>query len=95
MAVFTKIEIHFRDPVAGARRAVILPNSRVQAVFLRGSENRLAFMEDVKQIIVDAPPEGVTLEGQVQPRTRSMGSSRGPGEVCYLINGVLHCWKPT
>jgi len=94
MAVFTKIEIHFRDPTAGTRRVVILPNSGVQAIFLRRSENRLKFMKGVKRADDDGPPPGVILEGQRHPPlSAGKDNARGPGEVCYLVQGLLHCWK--
>ncbi|HEY7568144.1 MAG TPA: hypothetical protein VH762_11270 [Gemmatimonadaceae bacterium] len=96
MGRFTKIEVHFSDEDLGTRRIVVLPNSGVQAIFLRGSEGKLPFMKDVPRAIINPNQlDGIIVEGQVLPRVAKMFTGRGPGDVCYLQNGVLKCWAKT
>lgn len=102
MARFSKIEIHFRDNDTGDRRVVILPNSSVQAIFLRRSAAKFLTFEDAAgkhrpRAVRRAPgaiPQGVTLEGRLFPRDKTQATVRGPGEVCYLENNELKCWDP-
>lgn len=102
MARFSKIEIHFHDNDTGDRRVVILPNSTVQAIFLRGSAARFLTFEggtdgQRPQQVRRSPgaiPDGVILEGRLRPRDDTLTIVRGPGEVCYLENNELKCWEP-
>jgi hypothetical protein len=96
MGRITKIEIHFVDEDAGPRRVVVLPNSGVQAIFLRGTEKKLKLKKPLPQTFLNPHTmKGIILEGQVLPKRNKMFTARGPGDVCYLQNGVLKCWAKT
>jgi len=94
MGRMTKIEIHFMDEDAGPQRIVIAPNIGVQAIFLRGFENEVTFKDPQpgRTTLTADTLEGLVIEGQVLPRGSNTFSARGPGDVCYLQNGVLKCW---
>jgi hypothetical protein len=47
---------------------------------------------EVKVDLMKKPPQGLSVEGEVFPG--KVGVLRGPGEVCYLRNALLHCWDP-
>lgn len=91
MGQFSRIEIHF-ETADGRRRAVVLPQKIVQAIFLNGVEDEFVVFRKsdlttpVAKKDVAQKPAGVTLlpEGST--------TLEGPGEVCYLVNGVLECW---
>jgi len=82
MAKFTRIEVHFttRD---GDRTAVVVSDEHVQAIFLGGSESQ--FLPRPKER--RPPPQ---RDVKVVPNA-TIDIDDGP-QVCYLIDGVLHCW---
>lgn len=94
MPTFRRIEVHFG--LAGkppeSRKAIVAQGSPVQAIFLKGAEKGFLKDFDPKKVVKDTtPPAGVTLEVDGLPPTAN--DTAGPGGVCYLIGGVLHCWE--
>ncbi|HET9514786.1 MAG TPA: hypothetical protein VFO95_12720 [Gemmatimonadales bacterium] len=91
MGQFSRIEIHF-DTTDGRRRAVILPQKIVQAIFLNGLEDEFVVFRKsdlttpVPKQDISQKPDGVTLLPEQST------TLEGPGAVCYLVNGVLQCW---
>ena len=92
MAGFSKIAIHFEDSDKKQRTAEIgrMESMAVEAIFLRGAENRFRITPAGQNTPIvpertTVKPEGVTLDA---------GLVEGPGAVCYLVNGKLICWGP-
>jgi len=82
MAEFTKIVVHF-ETNTGERRAVIVRDSRVRAIFLHLAEGQIMPKLERKREI--PPQDAVSVEGG------PVSLAEGP-KVCYLIDGELHCW---
>ena len=80
MPKFTRIEVHFSTS-KGQRRAIVLPDSSVDAIFLNGSQRAL-----VPNLPDKGRPDSKTIA--VVPTD---DVDEGPG-VCYLVNGQLQCW---
>jgi hypothetical protein len=96
MGAFSIITIAFRDKDERDRIAVFDSRSRnIQAIFLNGGEREFVITRkgETTPIDLDGPesrlrPDGVDLVPQA-------ARDEGPGEVCYLDNGVLKCWSPS
>ena len=92
MSEFTRVEVHFLDSQRQPRVAVIpLEDKRVEAIFLRKSEDRLSIRLNGKKVVKNRQnpiPDGVKLLPE-------SGIMEGPGQVCYLENGQLKCWDPS
>ena len=94
MDAFTKIVVHYDDPTFGELCAVIRPRAGMEALFLEGSEVRLAPEATGKKR--HGRPKRVTVEraGGQRLTDQEMTLASGPEEVCYLENGQLICWDP-
>jgi hypothetical protein len=92
MGKFTEIVVRFTDQKAGGRmRAVVLPDTGVDAIFLGGSENTPGAEKLFpKGKTTGVRPDQVTLESD--GALGNVALSGGPDQVCYLVNGRLHCW---
>lgn len=95
MGGFSRISIRFKDTDGKVRSSVIdrMSSPKVDAIFLRGAEanfviTRKGETTPIARENIEVLPEGVTLEPQA-------GLLEGPGEVCYLHDGVLKCWSPS
>jgi hypothetical protein len=100
MAKFTKIEVHF-GVGADARKVVLRPDpdADARAIFLDRSETLLLPAGKFpRELVVKEMPDGLTLE-RVTPSDSAPSTAAsitdaalGPDDVCYLLNGKLHCW---
>ena len=82
MGKFTKIEVHFTTK-NGDRTAVVVSDEHVEAIFLGGSESKFLPPPQGKR----PPPK---RDVKVIPND-DVALVDGP-QVCYLVDGVLHCW---
>jgi len=90
-----RIEVHFRDDVAGIERTVVIrPGGEVKAVVFEDAAGDIS-LHRAKENERRAPirkvarrPSGVIVV-PVEPRLTD-----GLKGVCYLEDGVLKCWDP-
>lgn len=92
MSQFKEVQVHFVDS-QGQERVVVIPlaDKRVEAIFLRQSENTMVIRQKGKAVVknrMSRIPDGAKLLPE-------SGILEGPGQVCYLENGQLKCWNPS
>ena len=81
----SRVIIHFGN----GRTSVIEPSSEVQAIFLEDAADQFVLSrkdngQEVARKRIFGPPNGVRILPE---------ASVGPRGVCYLVGGVLECWR--
>ena len=86
---FDKIEVHF--PTSKGRRIAVVRGERVEAIFLGASESRFFPPEEIPTKKSPPKPEVIPVVNATGEPANDVLSTDGP-QVCYLIDGQLHCW---
>ena len=81
----SRVIIHFGN----GRTSVIGPSSKVQAIFLEDAADQFVLTrKDNGQEVARKRTSGPPNDVRVLP-----DASVGPRGVCYLVGGVLECWR--